>query len=46
MAQVAQVAQVAIPELKTRVTDLTQTLSQPQQAALEAKLDAFEQKKR
>ena len=41
----AQAALVAIPELKTRVTDLTQTLSQPQQAALEAKLAAFEQKK-
>ena len=38
-------ALVEIPELKTRVTDLTQTLSQPQQAALEAKLAAFEAKK-
>ena len=41
----AQAALVEIPELKTRVTDLTQTLTQPQQAALEAKLAAFEQKK-
>ena len=41
----AQAALVEIPALKTRVTDLTQTLSQPQQAALEAKLAAFEQKK-
>ena len=41
----AYAALVKIPELKTRVTDLTQTLSQPQQAALEAKLAAFEQKK-
>jgi uncharacterized protein len=36
---------VAIPELKTRVTDLTQTLSQAQQAQLEQKLAAFEVKK-
>jgi uncharacterized protein len=36
---------VEIPELKTRVTDLTQTLSADQQAQLEAKLAAFEQKK-
>ena len=41
----AQAALVEIPQLKSRVTDLTQTLSQPQQAALEAKLAAFEQKK-
>ena len=41
----AQAALVEVPELKSRVTDLTQTLSQPQQAALEAKLAAFEQKK-
>lgn len=41
----AQAALVAIPELKTRVTDLTQTLSASQQAALEQKLAAFEQKK-
>lgn len=41
----AQAALIEIPELKSRVTDLTQTLSQPQQAALEAKLAAFEQKK-
>jgi uncharacterized protein len=36
---------VAIPALKTRVTDLTQTLSTDQQAQLEAKLTAFEREK-
>lgn len=36
---------VAIPELKSRVTDLTQTLSAEQQAQLEGKLAAFEQQK-
>lgn len=36
---------VAIPELKTRVTDLTQTLSPDQQSQLEQKLAAFEAKK-
>jgi uncharacterized protein len=36
---------VAIPELSTRVTDLTQTLSPAQQAQLEQKLAAFETKK-
>ncbi len=34
-----------VPALKTRVTDLTQTLSQSQQAQLEQKLAAFEAKK-
>lgn len=34
---------VAIPALKARVTDLTQTLSAEQQGQLEAKLSAFEQ---
>ena len=34
-----------IPALKTRVTDLTQTLSAEQQSQLEAKLAAFEQEK-
>lgn len=34
---------VAIPALKTRITDLTQTLSAEQQSQLEAKLSAFEQ---
>jgi uncharacterized protein len=38
-------ALVAIPELSTRVTDLTQTLSQVEQAQLEQKLAAFEAKK-
>jgi uncharacterized protein len=36
---------VAIPVLKTRVTDLTQTLTPEQQSQLEAKLTAFEQQK-
>ena len=36
---------VAIPELSSRVTDLTQTLSPAEQAQLEQKLAAFEQKK-
>jgi uncharacterized protein len=36
---------VAIPELSTRVTDLTQTLSPAEQAQLEQKLAAFEAKK-
>lgn len=36
---------VAIPTLKSRVTDLTQTLSPGQQSQLEAKLTAFEQQK-
>ena len=44
-SQLALAALVAIPELKTRVTDLTQTLSPDQQAQLEQKLAAFEAKK-
>ena len=36
---------VAIPALKTRVTDLTQTLTPEQQSQLEAKLTTFEQQK-
>ncbi len=36
---------VAIPALKTRVTDLTQTLTLDQQSQLEAKLTTFEQQK-
>lgn len=36
---------VGIPALQTRVTDLTQTLTQDQQGQLEAKLAAFEQQK-
>lgn len=35
----------AIPELSSRVTDLTQTLSATEQAQLEQKLAAFEEKK-
>lgn len=38
-------ADVAIPPLSARVTDLTATLSADQTAALESKLAAFEQKK-
>lgn len=38
-------ADVAVPPLKTRVTDLTATLSAEQSAALETKLAAFEQRK-
>lgn len=41
----AQAELVAIPALKTRVTDLTQTLSAEQQSQLEAKLANFEQQK-
>ena len=39
------VADVAVPPLKARVTDLTSTLTSEQTAALEAKLAAFEQRK-
>ena len=35
----------AIPELSTRITDLTQTLSPAEQAQLEQKLAAFETNK-
>ena len=38
-------ALVDIPELKSRVTDLTQTLSAVQEAQLDDKLDSFEAKK-
>ncbi len=38
-------ADVAIPPLKARVTDLTATLNSDQSAALESKLAAFEQRK-
>lgn len=38
-------ADVAVPPLTTRVTDLTATLTAQQSAALEAKLAAFEQRK-
>jgi len=38
-------AEVVIPPLKSRVTDLTATLTPEQRAALEQKLAAFEQKK-
>lgn len=38
-------ALVAVPELRARVTDLSGTLSAPQQQALDAKLAAFEREK-
>ena len=41
----AQAADVAVPALTQRVTDLTGTLSTVQQASLEAKLAGFEQQK-
>ncbi len=41
----AAAAEVAVPPLKARVTDLTATLSASEQAALEAKLQAFEESK-
>jgi uncharacterized protein len=39
------VAEVAVPPLKARVTDMTATLSTAEHAALEAKLQAFEESK-
>ena len=44
-SQLALAELVAIPELTSRVTDLTQTLSPAEQAQLEQKLAAFEAKK-
>jgi uncharacterized protein len=41
----AALAQVAIPELRSPVTDLTSTLTPQQSQALEQKLRAFEQRK-
>ena len=41
----AQADLLPVPALKTRVTDLTQTLSQAEQTQLEQKLAAFEQQK-
>jgi uncharacterized protein len=38
-------AQIPVPPIKTRVTDLTNTLTPDQRAALEAKLATFETKK-
>ena len=38
-------AQIAVPELKSRVTDLTATLSSTDIARLEQKLAAFEKEK-
>ena len=45
MASATAFAEVAVPELKARVTDLTGTLSVSQQAELEKSLAAFEAKK-
>lgn len=45
LSTAAQAELVAIPPLAHRVTDLTNTLSVDQQAALESKLQAFEQSK-
>ncbi|OQW69200.1 MAG: hypothetical protein BVN34_06825 [Proteobacteria bacterium ST_bin12] len=42
---IARADLVAIPELKSRITDLTQTLSADQHAQLDSKLAAFEQQK-
>ena len=44
-ASFAAAADVTVPPLKARVTDLTASLNAEQTAALEAKLAAFEQKK-
>jgi len=41
----ATVAQIPVPPLKSRVTDLTNTLTADQRAALEAKLETFETRK-
>ena len=43
LCQFAHAELLPVPALKTRVTDLTQTLSSAQQAQLEQKLAAFEQ---
>ncbi len=45
VSYLARAELVAVPELKSHVTDLTQTLSQVEQAQLEQKLAAFEAKK-
>ncbi|MCB5191190.1 YgcG family protein [Methylobacillus arboreus] len=45
VASLAQADEVAVPQLTARVTDLTGTLSQQQQAALENRLMQFEQEK-
>lgn len=44
-SQLALAELVLIPDLTSRVTDLTQTLSVEQKTALESKLQVFEQKK-
>ena len=45
IASLAQADEIAVPQLTARVTDLTGTLSQQEQAALEQKLMQFEQEK-
>lgn len=45
MTQTALAELLPVPALKTRVTDLTQTLSQAERGALEDKLASFETKK-
>lgn len=45
LATILVSAEVAVPELRARVTDLTATLSADQAAALESKLAAFEQRR-
>jgi uncharacterized protein len=45
LAAAAAFAQLAVPALKARVTDLTGTLTAAQQATLEEKLSAFEARK-
>ncbi len=45
LSQFAYAALLPVPALKTRVTDLTQTLSPAERTALEDKLAAFETKK-
>ena len=45
LSQFAHAELLPVPALKARVTDLTQTLSQAEQAQLEQKLAAFEAKK-
>jgi uncharacterized protein len=45
LAAALALAQVAVPPLRSRVTDLTGTLDSAQVAALEQKLAAFEQRK-
>ncbi len=45
LVNTAAIAEIAVPPLKSRVTDLTATLSQQQQTQLDAKLSALESSK-